>query len=332
MNAGESKSPRLTIVIPTLNRASLVGRAIDSALAQTYPDLEIIVSNNGSTDGTRGVLERYEGAPRTRIIHREETVPPSTHGNLLIQEARGELYLGLSDDDWLEPEFASQVIDMYDRHPGIAFVWTGCLMHYADAAMPAATGPEVESGIDFLAGFLAGSRNICWCACVTRREDLKRVGPQPLDAICGDMFYWTKIAPLGEVGCVARPISNYVVYRDGGDNEAGGTDVLRWAQDTARWVRDILAACERGRASLYSPEQVRRHAGRFLARSVANQFVWNRLRGTNRLDLVKSIPPTLPYLTGGGFGIWLRLLAALVLPRSLLRNRVVAMARANSRR
>ncbi len=60
MTSDTRQSPRLTIVIPTVNRASLVGRALDSALAQTYDNLEIVVSNNGSTDGTRALLDRDE--------------------------------------------------------------------------------------------------------------------------------------------------------------------------------------------------------------------------------------------------------------------------------
>ena len=54
-------TPRLTIAIPTINRAGLLGRAIESALAQTSSDIEIIVSDNGSTDDTPAVIDRYVG-------------------------------------------------------------------------------------------------------------------------------------------------------------------------------------------------------------------------------------------------------------------------------
>src|SRR5580765_7156828 len=107
---------RLTIVIPTLNRDYCVARAVDSALAQTSPDVDIIVSNNGSTDRTRELLGRYAD-PRLRVFYHPTTMPVAVHSNLLIDEARGELIVALSDDDWLEPTFAERMLDLFTRHP-----------------------------------------------------------------------------------------------------------------------------------------------------------------------------------------------------------------------
>src|SRR4051794_7881622 len=101
-NGVSMKRVRLTIAIPTLNRPRDVRRAIDSALAQTSSDIEVLVSNNGSTDDTRSVLDSYAD-PRLRVFHRDTTIPPAEHGNVLIAEARGEMFLGLSDDDYIEP-------------------------------------------------------------------------------------------------------------------------------------------------------------------------------------------------------------------------------------
>jgi len=318
--------PRLTIVIPTLNRSALVGRAVDSALAQTFPDLEILVSDNGSTDDTPRVLARYQNAPRVRLLRRDITIPATDHGTLLVDESRGELFLGLSDDDWLEPDFAAKVVALYDKHPDVAFVWTGCVMHYGGAAMPALVGPEIESGTAFLSAFLAGQRNPCWCACVTRTEDLRRIGPIPSDVICGDMFYWTKIAARGDVGCIGEALSHYVVYRDASDSHAGGSSVLAWAADTRRWVNDIVATIA-AKSGGFAPRDVQRDAKTFLARSTANQFIWQALRGRRRASLLRSLGEARPFLRGAGLTAWMRVLAALAAPRWLLRGSMMAAAR-----
>lgn len=324
-------SPRLTIVIPTVNRASLVSRAIDSALAQTYPDIEIIVSNNGSTDDTRAVLDRYIGIPRLRIVHLEKTISATIHGNFLIEQARGEFFLGLSDDDWIEPRFTEKVFDLFDHRPGLSFVWTGCFIHYADIMVPARTGPKVESGPNFLAGFLRNHRNICWCACVTRTADLRRIGPITDGTICGDMFYWTKLGGQGDVGCVPELISNYVCYRDSNDGIAGGTPILMWGREMDAWSRDILSICEKSNGYSAAMEALRRDAIEFVACSTANQFVWNALRGMSQTSLFRAVLQTLPYLKSGHPRLWIRVIASFAAPRRLLRLRVLAEAARKSR-
>jgi glycosyltransferase involved in cell wall biosynthesis len=147
----EPITPRLTIAIPTVNRAGLLGRAIESALAQTSPDIEIIVSDNGSTDDTPAVIERYSGRG-LRTFRHPSTMPAAKHGRFLIEQAHGEFFVGLSDDDFLEPEFAAEVLALFDRHPELSFVYTGCAVHYEDCQVPAVVGPPLEAGASFSCG------------------------------------------------------------------------------------------------------------------------------------------------------------------------------------
>jgi Glycosyl transferase family 2 len=325
MSAGTVGAPRLTIVIPTLNRAALVGRAVDSALAQTYGDIEVIVSNNGSTDGTRVILDRYDD-PRLRIFHRDETIPATSHGNFLLDQARGEFFLGLSDDDWIEPGFVRTVLDLFDRRKELSFVYTGCLIHYGGVALSARTGPLSEPGPEFLAAFLGGRRDVCWCACVARTADLRRIGPIPPGTICGDMFYWTKLAARGEVGCAPEVVSHYVSYRDAGDNHSGGTRVLAWAQEVEALAHDMVAACGKARLNPDACGKLESDSVEFVARSTADQFVWNALRGAGRLSLLLTVAPSFRFLRRGGAALWIRVLASIAAPRWLLRNRVLAAA------
>ena len=165
-------TPRLTIAIPTVNRAQLLGRAIESALAQTSSDIEIIVSDNGSTDDTPAVIERYAGRG-LRTFRHPSTISATKHGRFLVEQAKGEFFVGLSDDDFLEPEFAAEVLALYDRHPELSFVYTGCAVYYEDCQVSAVVGPPLESGASFLrpitptSGKFAGAPvpaafEICW--------------------------------------------------------------------------------------------------------------------------------------------------------------------------
>ena len=114
----------VSVIIPTYNRAYCVGRAIDSALAQTYAPLEVIVVDDGSTDDTADFIRtRYAGEPRVRcVFQRNQGV--SQARNTGLQAARGDFVALLdSDDFWFPWKLAVQVAAM--RHcPEVGVVWT----------------------------------------------------------------------------------------------------------------------------------------------------------------------------------------------------------------
>ncbi|WP_313951405.1 glycosyltransferase [Accumulibacter sp.] len=325
-------APRLTIAIPTLNRAYCLAKAIDSALGQVSADVEVIVSNNGSRDETHELLDKYRD-PRLRIFHRESTIPACQHGNFLIGLARGEFFLGLSDDDFIEPDFAARVIEAFDRSPSLSFVYTGCWIHFADVRVPAKIGPAVESGTDFVAGFLGGNRDPCWCACVTRTDDLRRIGPIPNGMLFGDMFYWTRLAFRGDVGCVAAPVSNYIVLGSGRDNLSTKASVIEWATEVRMLVEHMAADYWQATNDPEAAARLRRDLEDFVARSTADQFIWNAIRGVPRLGLLRAVAPALTFLLPGRgqAGLWLRIFGAIFGRRSVLR-RTVLMAAAKKAR
>ncbi len=333
---------RLTIAIPTVNRAGLLGRAIESALAQTSADIEIIVSDNGSTDDTPSVIaryaERYAGHSAGRALRsfrHPSTMSAAKHGQFLIEQARGEFFLGLSDDDFLEPEFAAEVLAMFDRRPDLSFVYTGCAVHYEDCQVPAVVGPAVEAGPSFLAAHYADQREVSWCACATRVRDLLELGPQPEDRILGDMFFWTKLAFRGPVGCIPRVLSHYVLLRSQNDNISHGTAPAVWARESQSLANEVIEASRRAGVDSDSLSRLQADCRRHIARSAANQFVWTRLRGADPAQAWSWVAECLPYLSLSLSPVVLsRLIASLVLPRETLRRLLLTgaarLARARS--
>jgi glycosyltransferase involved in cell wall biosynthesis len=316
--------PRLTIAIPTVNRAALLGRAIESALAQTSSEIEIIVSDNGSTDDTPAVIRRYANLPgnhRLRTFRHSTTIPATKHGQFLIDQAQGEFFLGLSDDDFIEPDFAAEVLALFDRYPALAFAYTGCAVHYEDCQVPAIVGPAIEDGPSFLAAHYAGKREVSWCACVTRVRSLLELGPQPDDCILGDMFYWTKLAFQGPVGCVPRVLSHYILLRSQNDNMSHGTPPQVWARESRSLANEVIEASRQAGAGADYLSHLEADCRRHIGRSTANQFIWTRLRGASRIQTWNWIRSCLPYLSlSSNPAIVSRLAAALVLPRETLRS------------
>lgn len=124
INTDDSATPLVSVVIPTYNRAYCLPRAIDSALAQTHANLEIIVVDDGSTDNTREVVQtRYGHEPRVRYLPQRNTGVSGArnHG---MDEARGEFVALLDSDDlWYPWKIAAQLA-VFRAFPEAGMVWT----------------------------------------------------------------------------------------------------------------------------------------------------------------------------------------------------------------
>lgn len=118
-------SPGLvSAIVPTYNRARQLPRAIDSALAQTHPDIEMLVVDDGSTDGTPEMLRaRYGGDTRVRVF-RQENRGVSAARNRGIAEARGDFVAFLDSDDVWKPWKISLQLACLDRLPQCGMVFT----------------------------------------------------------------------------------------------------------------------------------------------------------------------------------------------------------------
>lgn len=118
--------PRVSIVLPTYNHLQFLPQAIQSVLEQTYTDFELIIVNDGSTDGTRDFLDRIKN-PRIRVIHQENQRLPRAL-NAGFNAARGELLTWISADNYCAPIFLEAMVGAFDAHPeaGLvvsAFAW-----------------------------------------------------------------------------------------------------------------------------------------------------------------------------------------------------------------
>ncbi len=116
-------APCVTVVIPLYNKERCVRRAIDSVLAQTYTDFEVVVVNDGSTDDGPEIVRRIED--RRVCIVDQSNGGVSAARNRGINEARSVLVAFLDgDDEWL-PDFLETVVKMARRHPEAGILATG---------------------------------------------------------------------------------------------------------------------------------------------------------------------------------------------------------------
>jgi len=119
--------PAVSVIVPCYNLGAYVEEAVDSVLAQTWQDFEIIVVDDGSTDPhTNAVLAALE-RPRTRVLTTENRGLPAAR-NHAIRHARGRYVCALDADDKLHPRFLEKTLAVLERDPSLAFVstWIEC--------------------------------------------------------------------------------------------------------------------------------------------------------------------------------------------------------------
>ena len=202
--------PRLvSVIIPTYNRHQLLQLTIESVLAQTYPAIEIIVVDDGSTDGTATMLAQYAG----RITHiRQANRGGTAARNAGIQAASGDYLTFLDHDDLILPAKIERQVRMLNTRPEIGAAC--CRWYYIDE-----DGHRVDKIGPLPEGDVFG-RLVCGCylwsgSPLIRRQCLDKVGPFDEAIWSSDWDMWVRIAQAGyHFGCIQEPLGSYRVLPD----------------------------------------------------------------------------------------------------------------------
>ncbi len=184
--------PAVSIIIPTYNRSALLCEAIQSVLAQTCRDFEVIVVDDGSTDDTRQVVAGF--GPPVRYVYQDNR-GRSAARNRGLREARGRYLLFLDSDDLLLPSSLEMLSACFDAHRGAGAVHSGC--QYCDAnAKPVHQVPtEGQPSAPFLDRLALANVVGAIHSVLVRREWLDRVDEHLV--ICEDQDLWLRLAAMG---------------------------------------------------------------------------------------------------------------------------------------
>jgi glycosyltransferase involved in cell wall biosynthesis len=117
------RSPLVSVGLPTYNRASSLRRAIESVLAQDYTNLELVISDNASTDDTESCCEEYAARDK-RVEYYRQAENRGVYVNFatVLQRSTGKYFMWLGDDDWLEPSYLSRCVDVLTARPHVSLV------------------------------------------------------------------------------------------------------------------------------------------------------------------------------------------------------------------
>jgi len=127
----ENKKKLVSVYIPTHNRLKLLKRSVCSVITQTYENIQLIVVNDGSTDGTREYLDSLvESEPQVKVIHNKKPKGACHARNLAIKSADGFFVTGLDDDDFFLPERIEEfVADWWEKENCFALFSSYSVIH-----------------------------------------------------------------------------------------------------------------------------------------------------------------------------------------------------------
>lgn len=207
-------TPRVSIVIPAYNARRTIADAIDSCLAQTYTDFEIIVIDDGSTDGTADLLAaRYSGEPRLRVI-RQANSGVSAARNAGILAARGEFVHFLDADDILMPTKLEASLKIVDSDPEIGVVYGPGQPVEDDGITPIPmVYPPLPSGDvlkEWISGVMANGTFGVTPSVMVRRVLFDTVGLfSPIPTPTEDWDMWIRLAAVTRFGALKDVLVRY---------------------------------------------------------------------------------------------------------------------------
>lgn len=300
--AGPAWEPRVSICIPTFNRADFLRQAVDSALGQDYRQLEVVIGDNASTDGTREACRAYARDPRVRYYRSATNRGATANVRSCVRDyASGEYALVLSDDDLLvDPSYVSKAIAVLRRHRD-----AGMLMVFCDYAayheprqafvMRSRFGaPEAMRGVDLLdrwgmplwIPFLTG---------LFHRRTALDLGAFEDDVMAGDTMLWWKLCLAGDVGFVD---SLAAVYRVHGQNDSVSASLRRHLNNLWMFVVPARLAVEAGYELAWVRRWKLRMAACFLGvvlvpavrQAIADSRVMDELGALYRAALATEMP------------------------------------------
>jgi len=225
-------APVVSVIMPAYNGAALIGETLASVAAQSFPDFEVVVVDDCSTDATREVVRAFPDT-RIRLIEAPRNAGPVHARNLALSHARGRYIAGLDQDDLCHADRFARQVDVLDRRPATVLVATAARTLtggvVAPSQMPAHTTPAL------IAWFINLLNPIVWSSVMIRGDAARGLEPfERADRLYAEDFdLYHRLSALGDL---ERIDDELVTYRC----HAGGVS-KRYAATMFASARAVLA-------------------------------------------------------------------------------------------
>jgi glycosyltransferase involved in cell wall biosynthesis len=246
---------KVSVIVPNYNHARFLRQRIDSILAQTFQNFELILLDDCSTDDSRSVLSAYASDPRVRLIFNDaNSGSPFKQWNKGVRLARGEYIWIAESDDYAHAHLLERLVSLMDTDPRMTFAYCRSKRVYVDNEFGGFADSHMAP-IDpqrWTADYVADGREECRIyfvrhnpvpnasAVVFRKSTYEQIGGADENlSVCGDWKLWAAMALQGRIAYIGEPL-NYFRFHDGSvrnKTSRANVDVIEHLQ-VIRWLLD----------------------------------------------------------------------------------------------
>jgi len=170
---------KVTVGIPTFNRANWLRESMASVLSQTYPHFRLLVCDNASDDGTPETVASFNDS-RIHYVRSDQNIGMNPNYNRVIELATTEFLLILPDDDLLYPDHLRSTVKVLEHHPRVGVVHTAFdridassrIVEHARALVETQEPVSIESGDNYLERSMRSGWTVCWSSALFRTRAL----------------------------------------------------------------------------------------------------------------------------------------------------------------
>jgi glycosyltransferase involved in cell wall biosynthesis len=206
--------PTVSVIMPAYNGAAWIGETIESVLAQSFPDFELVIVDDCSTDSTWDVIQR-QADPRIRCFRAERNGGPVQARNLAFSHARGRYIVGLDQDDLCLPDRFARQVAYLEAHPDTVLVATECRLMRGGRLQPwSGEEPTTPRAIDFM--MMVGNP-LPWSSVMFRADAARRLTPfERQDMLYAEDFdLYHRLRAFGTIARIDAPLLIYRCHEGG---------------------------------------------------------------------------------------------------------------------
>lgn len=206
--------PLVSIMIPTYNQSQWLSAAIDSALAQDYPNIEVVIADDHSTDNTREVLKKYSSNNRVKTFTNDTNLGRvANYRHTLENHVSGDWVVNLDGDDYFtDKSFVSFAINHLTAEKDVVFIQAGHSIRDAEGNVLQMALPNIENDYETIEGasYFLNFHHFSHLATVYNRKAAIAVRFYTHDILSADIECFLRLALTGKVILMRRSVGAWV--------------------------------------------------------------------------------------------------------------------------